>query len=50
MRRDVMATHIHKSEYYKEAKGLFNINQRGKETLNKTLEDETPIVLWAPKW
>ena len=49
LRRDVMPMHS-PSEYYKEAKGIFNIKHTGKETLDKTIEDEMPTVLRAQKW
>ena len=37
--------HAFTKHYYKEAKIPFNIKNRRKETLNMTLEDETPTVL-----
>ena len=38
-------------KYYKEAKRTFNNKNRGKETLNMTLEDEMPIFCgpWSGK-
>ena len=47
---DMCQLHSSTSEYYKEEERPFNIRHRRLETLNMTLEDEMPIVLWAPRW
>lgn len=49
LNRDVSATRIRKW-VYNEAARPFNLKHGGRKTLKTTLEDETPTVLFTPKW